>query len=362
MITTAKKSIVKHREVANALRTEISSGRWKVGERLPGEQDLAKRFDVAHMTMRHAVGNLVDDGVLIRVRGKGTFIVPDASQDEDRSTLYPMALMFPADGESRDSYYFPEVLSGFQTTLAERGHTATILGQNLAPSARMLEPGCAVAYMMITAGQESEVEALRDSGYRVLAINRYHGRRNIPSVHIDDAQGIGNAVDHLVGLGHERIGFVAGPPDNLDAVERLRGFRDAVKRHNLRVAPEAGDAFVESAGYMATRHLLSLSQRPTAIICASDLAALGAIKAARDFGVSVPRGLSVVGFGDFSVADYMIPGLTTVRQGRIALGRAAAEALIDLAQGTNVEDVVLSADLIIRESTAENVASNLFAR
>ncbi len=362
MINTAKKSIVKHREVANALRSEITSGSWKVGERLPGEQDLARRFEVAHMTMRHAVANLVDDGVLIRVRGKGTFVVPKEPQADDRKTQYPMALIFPADGETRDSYYFPEVLSGFQSTMAERGHTAAIFGENVALSARMLEPGSAVAYMMLSDGQDAIVEGLRDSGYRVLAINRYNGRRSIPSVRIDDAQGIGNAVDHLVGLGHERIGFVAGPPTNLDALERLKGFRDAVKRHNLKVAPEAGDAFVEGAGYLATRQLLSLTQRPTAIVCASDLAALGAIKAARDFGVSVPRGLSVVGFGDFSVADYMIPGLTTVRQGRIALGRSAAEALIELAQGKDVEDVILSADLIIRESTAENVATGMFAK
>jgi DNA-binding LacI/PurR family transcriptional regulator len=362
MTPTAKKPVLKHREVASALRCEIESGLWKGAERLPGEQDLARRYAVAHLTMRQAVANLVEEGFLIRVRGKGTFVVSQDRKSGGRSTRHAMALLFPADAEWRDPYYFPEVLEGFQSRLTELGHCAAIHGDGVADSLGTLEPGSAVACLLFKPTQVQMIERLRDNGYRVLAINRYSGRRSIPCVRIDDAQGVESAVEHLVSRGHERIGFVAGPATNFDAADRLRGFRDAVKRHNLRVAPEAGDAFNEAGGYMAARDLLSASNRPTAIICASDLAALGVIKAAHEFGISVPRGLSVVGFGDFSVADYMLPGLTTVRQNRLGLGRAAADSLIELASGKEIDSTVLAADLIVRDSTAETVSSALHAR
>ena len=344
----------KHREIAAALRHEVEAGGWQLGERLPGEQDLARRFGVAHMTMRHAVANLVDEGVLIRVRGKGTFLVPQDKQGQSARAVAPLVLLFPADAQRLDPYYFPDVLEGFQGALEERRCRSVIQSDDV--SETTLEPGSAIACLVGEDAQVQKLETLRDHGFSVLAINRYPGRRSIPEVRINDAEGVTSAVAHLVSLGHQRIGFVCGPSANLDAAERLRGFRDAVKTYSLRAAPEAGDGFNEAAGYAATRHLLALPQRPTAIICASDLSALGTIKAAHDLGLSVPRGLSVVGFGDFSVADYMLPGLTTVRQSRALLGRTAAETLWKLAGGAAVANVLLPADLIIRHSTCENLS------
>ncbi|BDI32828.1 LacI family transcriptional regulator [Capsulimonas corticalis] len=348
--------------MASALRQEIVSGLWKSDERLPGELELARRFEVAHMTMRQAIANLVEEGVLLRVRGKGTYIVPKDQQPAVSRTLHPMALLFPSDSQRLDPYYFPELLEGFQRAMEEAGHRAAIFSDEIADTAHLLEPGSAIACLLFEDAQVQMIERLRDSGLRVLSINRYSGRRSIPSVYIDDAMGIGSAVDHLVGLGHERIGFVRGPATNFDAMDRLRGFRDAVKQHGLRGAVEAGEGFNEAAGYAGAIQMLTQSHRPTAIICASDLAALGAIKAARDLGLSVPRGLSIVGFGDFSVADYMLPALTTVRQARLALGRTAAESLIELASGKDISNVVLSADLMLRDSTSENLSALMAAR
>lgn len=356
--TTSKTTtplVVKHREVANTLRDEIEAGSWTVDERLPGEQELARRFQVAHMTIRHAVATLVDQGYLIRIRGKGTYIVPKDASPDTASISKPLALLFPPNAQLRDPYYFPEVLDGFVMALQDQGQSASIYSVDVSDVIRLIEPGSVVACMMIQDDQVRLIERIRDSGLQVLAINRYTGRRSIPSIRIDDTAGVECAVEHLVGLGHERIGFICGPNDNIDAADRLRGFRDAAKKHQLLSAPVAGDAFTEVAGYSGAQELLNLSERPTAMVCASDLAALGVIKAAHDLSLSVPHDLSVVGFGDFSVADYMLPRLTTVRQSRIALGRAAGEALLNLAAGRDVANVVLSADLIIRDSTSDAV-------
>jgi LacI family transcriptional regulator len=312
---------------------------------------MARRFDVAYTTMRQAVANLVDEGLLYRVRGKGTFLVEQSGAACRPSTRYPMALLFPADAQRRDPYYFPDVQHGFREVIDEGGHHTSLFPEEVWETPGIIEQGTAVAFMMLDTSHTQVVERLRDSGYRVLAINHYTGRRSIPSVWIDDASGVGKGVDHLAQMGHERIAFVAGPQTNLDAIDRLRGFREAVKRHSFRSAVEAGNGFNEASGYEAARQLLSSAHRPTGVVCASDLAAIGVISAARDMGISVPRGLSVVGFGDFSVARYVSPSLTTVQQCRVDLGRAAARGLIALAQGHEFTEEVLGAELIVRESS-----------
>lgn len=353
---------VKHREVTRSLRHDLETGVWKHGDRLPGEQELARQFQVAPMTLRQAIATLVEDGLLIRIRGKGTFVVAPGAGQTDAAASLSLGLLFPQDAASIDPYYFPEVLNGFQLGLEELGLKATVYSGGVDETLQVLPPGAAVACLLFDEAQTAMVEGLRDKGYAVLAINRYTGRRSIPSVRIDDAQGVEDAVDHLVSLGHDRIGFICGPANNLDAIERLRGFRSGVKKHALRIAPEAGSGFNEGAGYGAAQEILSSPNRPTAVICASDLAALGVIKAARDCGLSVPRGLSVVGFGDFSVADYMLPSLTTIRQRRLDLGMNAAKALAQLAQEHSTPGTVLTADLIVRESTATNVTLLAAAR
>jgi LacI family transcriptional regulator len=341
-------SVLKYRQISNSLRDQITSGQLAPGEKLPGEQDLAKRFEVSYMTMRQAVTTLVEEGALLRIKGKGTFVAEVRSGSTSHGQ--PMGLLFPGELQHLDPYYFPEVLRGYTQVMDEHGLPTSLYTYDANGSSPAFEPGMSIACLLFGLASLQVIEWLRDFGYPVVAINRYRGRRKIPSVWIDDANGVGKAVDHLVSLGHERIGFLPGPLDNLDAAERLRGFRLASKRFQLRSAPEAGAGFTESSGYDGARALLSANNRPTALVCASDLSAMGAIKAARDLGLSVPRDLSIVGFGDFSVADYVLPSLTTVKQSRVELGRAAASAVIRLSRGEPVIDQKIEADLVLRES------------
>jgi len=341
----------KHREVEGALRTQIEAGTWLPGERLPGEYELARQHDVAYTTVRQAISNLVQDGVLQRVRGKGTYVVEQAVRTR-RTTRHPMSLLIPSAAQESDPYYFPELLASFQQEIAAQELHVRLHSYEVAEAPGALEPVSAIACLMLHEGHLRLVERLRDAGHLVLAINRYAGRRSIPCIWIDDAGGVAEAIDHLVELGHRRIGYINGPADNLDAADRLNGFYNGARQHDLRSVTVVGNGFTEMSGFRAMRELLALAERPTAVVCASDLAAIGAIKAAQEEGLSVPRALSVVGFGDFSVADFITPRLTTVRQSRSILGRTSARALIALADGDRVESDVLNADLIVRESTS----------
>ena len=347
----------KYREVEQILRQEIAAGKWADDGCLPAAQELAKRFGVANMTVRQAVTSLVEEGLLVRVQGKGTFIVEQLGAPEAPSTRFPMALLVPPEWKWVDQYYFGELLDGFQQVMAAGGHRAARFDYDDVETPGVLDPGAAVACIILEEPHLELVERLRDRGYRVLAVNHYTGRRSIPCVRVNDSQAVEEAVDHLVAKGHERIGFLRGVAANIDATDRLRGFRAAVRRHNLRVTPEMGDDFIESSGYEAAQRLLSSPNPPTAIVCASDLSAIGAIRAVRDRGLSVPHDLSVIGYGNFSVADYVIPRLTTIRQPRMELGSTAAEMLIRLANDEVVDDVLLSAELMVRESTTRPVSA-----
>ncbi|MBC8142037.1 MAG: GntR family transcriptional regulator [Armatimonadetes bacterium] len=344
--------VPKYRQVEARLREEIAANIWQAGDRLPGEYELASRFSVAYLTMRQAIGNLIDDGILIRVRGKGTFVADTAPASETPTTRSSMVLLFPENWQRIDPNYFPQLWEGFQQSTEESGYRTPCLHYSEAERPGVLEPGSAVACLLLEDAQQLLVERLRDNGHSVLAINHYTGRRSIPCVRIDDASGVEEAVDHLVALGHSRIAFLRGDLGNLDAADRLAGFRQAVRRHDLTDTVEFGDGFEEWRGYVAAHELFQTGYRPTAVVSASDLSTLGLMKAAREKGFELPGDLSVVGFGDFPVGDYITPRLTTVRQSRVELGRTAAQTLIRLANGETVSDCVLQAKLIVRDTTA----------
>lgn len=347
---------IKYKEVERTLRQEIAAGLWRPGDRLPAEYDLARRFNVSYLTMRQALATLVDEGALLRVRGKGTFIVDRAQEAPQSGARHGLALMLPTNWQRRDPYYFPDILDGFQQAMTAAGCRASLINDDVPDIGKMLPRGSAIACVLIEPEHVRIVERLRDNGYRVLGVNRYHGQRAVPSVRMDDFSGVESAVDHLVSLGHSQIAFLRGPSENFDANDRLAGFRAATKRHKLWSAMEAGDDFSEATGYAVAQMLLSLPKKPTALVCASDLSAIGAVRGATDLGLSVPGDLSIVGFGDFSVAQYVRPSLTTVRQCRVTLGRTAGEVLIRLANEEDVDDDILAAELIVRESTAPATA------
>ncbi|NJC82708.1 LacI family DNA-binding transcriptional regulator [Planosporangium mesophilum] len=164
------------------------------------------------------------------------------------------------------------------------------------------------------------------------------------------------ATQHLIGLGHRRIGFIAGPPRLLCSRARLDGFRAALEAAGVEVDEELikpGD-FYHSSGFEGAAALLDLHRPPTAIFASSDQMAFGVYEAVRRRGLRVPDDVSVVGFDDLPEACWSPPPLTTVRQPLVDMGRLAARAVLRLAQGETLETprVELATELVVRESTA----------
>ena len=173
-----------------------------------------------------------------------------------------------------------------------------------------------------------------------------------PAVFIDNVRASAALMAHLLALGHRRIAHIAGPADYATSGQRLAGYRAALDAAGLTHDPAlvADGAFTFASGATATERLLDLAEPPTAIFAASDDMAAAALSVAHRRGMAVPRRLSVAGFGDDSLAEYVWPPLTTVRQPVRAFGWNAADLL--LAGDEADERRELPFELVVRGSTA----------
>lgn len=179
---------------------------------------------------------------------------------------------------------------------------------------------------------------------------------HIPSVRVDNRKAADEATRYLLQLGHERIGFIAGSRGSLLTRDRERGYWDAMKRSPRGQQREwvvNGDQTIEGAR-RATRKLLSLAERPTAIFCANDEMAMACIYEIKRSGLSVPEDVSVLGFDDIRYAAIMDPPLTTVVQPTEEIGERTMRRLLNAIEGRDIGEApeIVEHRLIVRESTA----------
>lgn len=177
------------------------------------------------------------------------------------------------------------------------------------------------------------------------------------AVRLDNEAGAVAATNHLIELGHERIGFVGGQRGYRPDTDRRRGFRAALKAAGGTYRPRwvRQDGFSPADGYRATRELLTGKNLPTAMLVSNSTTATGALAAAADAGVAVPEELSIIGFHDIAMADYVRPALTTLRMPFYELGAAGQNLLVNMIGGGKAEDILMAEptpQVILRESTA----------
>lgn len=175
---------------------------------------------------------------------------------------------------------------------------------------------------------------------------------------IDYEHGMRQAVQHLAALGHVRIAYISGPTHLRTAAMRKHAFQECMKEIDLEVLPELlieGDHTIE-AGIRAMSALALLPRRPSAVICLNDMTAIGVMRTAFDLSLNIPRVLSVVGFDNIRLAQFMTPPLTTVQMSQTEIAGVAFRALLDLVDparnGTSPEVGVIRTDLVLRCSTA----------
>jgi LacI family transcriptional regulator len=199
------------------------------------------------------------------------------------------------------------------------------------------------------------IELSEEAGVPVVIFGRRIPELASLCVHLDNEAGGRLATGHLLEHGHRRIAHITGPLRFPDARHRLQGYRDALERAGIAYDDHLvveGD-FREGGGRSAMERLLDRGPEPDAVFAANDQMAAGAMRAARDRGLDVPRDLSLVGYDDVLLAQYLSPALTTVRQPLRDMGRAAADIAIALLEQRKVEvRTRFEPELVVRESVA----------
>jgi len=199
---------------------------------------------------------------------------------------------------------------------------------------------------------EKVLETLKEIRERVVVIGRH--KVALPAVTIDNSGGAIEAAQHLIDLGHQKIGFIGGPEKSPTARDRFQGFLKTMHRNGCSTDPhwiQQGD-FTPVSGYRIAQGLLARNPRPTAIFAANDQMAFGAVKAAKEAKLSVPEDLSIVGFDNIPLCCYFDPPLTTVEIPIYSLGYAAMGMLVNLISGKTTESLKsFKTKLVVRGST-----------
>jgi DNA-binding LacI/PurR family transcriptional regulator len=257
---------------------------------------------------------------------------------------------------------FPALAEVIGGALAQRGFTPVLCtrtagGLSEADYVDMLLDQHASG-VVFAGGHYAELAAPHDHyrllhrrGIPVVLVNAAIENLDFPCVSADDVTAAGQSFRHLASLGHERIGLVVGPEDHMPSRRKLAAFAEHAQRSGFAVAPVEHALFSLEGGQAATTRMLRLGV--TGIICASDVLALGAIRAVRRAGLEVPADVSVVGFDDSGWLNCTDPPLTTVRQPIESMGKAAVALLVNQMESLTVqpEELLFEPELVVRGST-----------
>ncbi len=231
--------------------------------------------------------------------------------------------------------FFPELVQEFENLAVAQGYEVLIGSTNYEPERteslirRMLQRNVDGVAVMTFGIEEDLVQKLVEREFPLVFVDAGPALPNIRVLKVDYAEGIRQAVQHLAALGHRHIAFISGPLRLRSAVARRDAFLKSMAELGLTVPSEhmiEGSHTMEG-GLAATDHLTGLNEMPTAVMCSNDMTAIGVLHALYRTTHKVPEEISVVGFDDIHLAQFMLPPLTTVQMSCLALAAAAVEAL-----------------------------------
>ena len=259
--------------------------------------------------------------------------------------------------------YFAEVVRGIEDTSFSNGYSVMLCNSDNDLEKEHLYTNVLIekqvdGIIFVAAGlSEENINNLQKRGVPSVLVDRQVPGVEIDSVFGDNQAGGFLAVNHLVGLGHTAIACITGPRGVRSSSERIAGYRQALEAAGIHPDPGSvveGDFLVQS-GYAGAERLFKSDNTPSAIFACNDLMAIGAYRYAHEKQLRIPQDLSIIGFDDIRLAEFINPPLTTIRQSKAKMGAQAAELLLGrIANGNqSFRQEIIPVQLVVRSSTAQ---------
>lgn len=355
-------NLPKYVNLAEHLKEQIRSGALKPGDRLPSFGEVRERFGVSQHTVEKTHALLEKDLLIEREQGRGVFV----AQPQRRAGTNVIAFFGLEEPRTRDPYW-GRVLRGVQSGARELGLEVLILNSmNPALGWKHIE-----GVLVMGSAIDWTVDQL-PADMPCVTVLKPPERRLRPSVVADDYGGAKSAAEHLISLGHRRIGYLISGYDARDRIydpvskQRLEGYRDALLKAGI--LPDAGwvrhfQPYTRERGVFAGAAQDSIKEwldngwadiGCTAILAHNDETAIGVIRALNDANIQVPEQVSVVGFDGTELGRLFTPQLTTVKVPLEEIGHEGTKILWRLVQEQSIQrgTITLPTELVVRESTA----------
>ncbi|MBM7580300.1 LacI family DNA-binding transcriptional regulator [Jeotgalibacillus terrae] len=274
----------------------------------------------------------------------GLFII----QDPDKHNIYA------------DDLFYSTVISSMISSCADRGYNVLVTTSTVndtSPILKLYREKSIDAGMIISWSSVQKIaDEIIEAGFLVGVFDQNNldaTQQDIPVPVLLNHESAIHATEHLIQLGHRKIGIITGELENRAAVERLSGYQQALQQANLKEGPVFKGSFVEQSGYNAICEWIEQGTLPTAVFCSNDLIAIGALKALSEHNISVPQQISLIGFDNVRLTEYTNPSLTTMHLPRVEMAEYLVIQLISrVEEGEPAPYQPFYARLIERQSCA----------
>jgi len=339
-------------------------------------KEKATSFDIAHLagvsqsTVSRALNNspLVNQETRERVQRIAqelNYKVDKNASNLRKQKSSTIALLLFEDPTSDDSMinpFFLAMLGSITRACAAAGYDLLVSFQNLDDDwhAEYEDSNKADGIILLGYGDytdyRSKLSHLESQGTHFVRWGAPDSEHPGVSIGCDNYQGGFSITEHLIKLGHRRIAFIGDAGNKApEFMARFQGYSEALKKNSLSASSLQRDAIsTEDAGYEAMRSLLKQQPLPDAIVCASDLIAMGVLRALRQTKLRVPNDIAVVGYDNIAVSAFTTPALSTVQQNTKLAGELLVSTLLKAISNEKVEDFLMPAELIIRQSCGYN--------
>lgn len=350
-------ALPKYQQVKEYVLLQIEKNKLGENGRIPSESEFSKLLDVSSITVRKALAELVNEGVIYRVRGRGSFVTGRLNGPADKASPYVTLII--SGTELHDSSYM-QIIKGIQSYLSQQDCKLIIefvendfqRERELILKLAQSETRGLLIYSADPDGAKGYLNELRKKQIPHVMLDRSPSGYSIDSVTCNNHDGAYEAVQYLIAQGHRTIGFASYDFHLGTEVDRYNGYRHAMADAGL--APSQDRRFFQrELDYDKMADLIHRGEL-TALFCANDRRALDVIDQLSMLGIRIPEQLSVLGFDDFEGSKFAKVPLTTVKQYFETLGFEGAKLLFDRSRDMTPDSykkILLSTDLVIRDST-----------